>query len=83
MPGWFDLSDWPIGPDATDDVPGLLWAVSATHAAIAELEASGVASENIVVGTGASGVVPKERERASKREGGAFFFNARFSGESN
>ena len=50
MPGWFDLFDWPIGPDAKDDRARVLEGVEAVRKQIAKLEASGVPPERIVVG---------------------------------
>ena len=50
MPGWFDLFDWPIGPDAKDDRARVLQGVEAVRTQIAKLEARGVAPERIVVG---------------------------------
>ena len=50
MPGWFDLFDWPIGPDAKDDRARVLQGVEAVKTQIAKLEARGVAPERIVVG---------------------------------
>ena len=50
MPGWFDLFDWPIGPDAKDDRARVLQGVEAVKTQIAKLEARGVAPERIIVG---------------------------------
>jgi len=43
MPGWFDLFDWPVGTDARDDRDMVLKGVAAVAAAVAKLEADGVA----------------------------------------
>ena len=37
MPGWFDLFDWPIGPDAKDDRARVLQGVEAVKTQIAKL----------------------------------------------